>query len=322
MKTSNEQFLSDVVAGLSQEQKTLPCKYLYDEDGSRLFEAICDTDEYYVTRSDLQLLDQYLPEMAQLIGPGVHVIEFGSGAGVKTHHLLAALDQPRAYTPIEISASALEASATELRQAFPKIEIRPLQGDYTRDIPSSALTLEPQDAKRLVFFPGSTISNFTHQEAADFLGRIRRMIQPQDAREKGGLLIGVDLIKSLDILIPAYDDAQGVTRDFNLNLLQRINRELGADFQVDRFRHEARYNTEHSRIEMHLVSTEQQQVRVNGHQFSFQPGETIHTENSHKYSIDSFTRLAAASGLRVVKSWTDAQGLFSTHYLECDGQMN
>ena len=284
MKTSNQQFLSDVIDGLGQSPKTLPCKYLYDQQGSQLFEAICETDEYYVTRADLSLLDQYLNEISQIVGPGVHVIEFGSGAGVKTHHLLEALQQPRAYTPIEISASALEASATELRQAFPHIEIRPLQGDYTQPIPSSALTLEPEDAPRLVFFPGSTISNFTHDEAASFLRRIRNMIQPD-----GGLLIGVDLIKSLDILIPAYDDASGVTSDFNLNLLHRINRELAADFDPDQFRHEARYNTQHDRIEMHLVSQTEQQVHINGNTFEFASGESIHTENSHKYSIASFT---------------------------------
>lgn len=318
MKTSNEQFMDDVVSGLSQGQKALPCKYLYDEDGSRLFEAICETDDYYVTRADLALLDEYLPDMAKLIGPEAHIIEFGSGAGVKTHHLLTALDHPRAYTPIEISASALEASAAELRKAFPNIEIRPLQGDYTQQIPSEALTLSPRDSKRLVFFPGSTISNFTHEEAAGFLKRIRNIIRARDGRESGGLLIGVDLIKSEDILVAAYDDSQGVTRDFNLNLLERINRELGADFQIDQFEHEARFNPDHGRIEMHLVSQCDQKVKINGHQFQFKDGESIHTESSHKYSVDSFKQLAASTGLKVVKTWFDKRKLFSTHYLECD----
>lgn len=318
MNTTNEQFMSDVIAGLSQGQKALPCKYLYDEDGSRLFEAICDTSDYYVTRADLAVLDQHLPEMAQLIGEQVHVIEFGSGAGVKTRHLLEALQAPQAYTPIEISASALDASAAELRAEFSQIEIRPLQWDYTQDIPSSVLSLGEPDQRRLVFFPGSTISNFTHAEAADFLSRIRKMIKGQGERPDGGLLIGVDLIKSHDILVAAYDDSEGVTSDFNLNLLHRINRELDANFAVDQFRHEARYNTDHNRIEMHLVSQQDQQVRINGHRFEFKDGESIHTENSHKYSVEGFSKLAHESGLKVVKTWTDNNKLFSTHYLECD----
>ncbi|MCG8463668.1 MAG: L-histidine N(alpha)-methyltransferase [Xanthomonadales bacterium] len=318
MNTKNEQFMSDVIAGLSLGQKALPCKYLYDEDGSRLFEAICETSDYYVTRADLAVLDQHLPEMAKLIGEQVHVIEFGSGAGVKTRHLLRALNAPVAYTPIEISASALEASAEALRGHFPKLAIRPLQWDYTQDIPSSVLSVGEPDQRRLVFFPGSTISNFTHTEAAEFLSRIRNMIKAQGDRPDGGLLIGVDLIKAHDILVAAYDDSEGVTRDFNLNLLHRINRELDANFAVDQFRHEARYNTDHNRIEMHLVSQQEQQVRINGHRFEFKDGESIHTENSHKYSVEGFSKLAKESGLKVVKSWVDDQQLFSTHYLECD----
>lgn len=311
MTEQQQQFLKEVVTGLNASSKNLPCKYLYDAKGSDLFEAICQTDEYYVTRVDLELLDQYLADMAALIGPDVHVIEFGSGAGVKTYHLLQALRQPRAYTPIEISQSALDASAQELRQAFPNLSIRPLQADYTQSIPSDVLRLDgDHDARRLVFFPGSTISNFTHQEAMEFLGRIRNMIG-----QDGGLLIGVDLIKPLDILIPAYDDSQGVTRDFNLNLLERINRELDADFNIEQFTHEARYNNEYDRIEMHLVSQQEQTVHINGHTFEFAANESIHTESSHKYSVESFTELATQAGLSVVKSWVDDRNLFSIHYL-------
>lgn len=303
--------LDEVLAGLSRRPRTLPYKYLYDARGSELFEAICETPEYYLTRADLALLEHHLPEMAALVGTDAHVIEFGSGAGVKTRRLLAALESPRAYTPIEISASALDASAGELRAAFPDIEIRPLQADYLQPIADENLTIDPPARRRIVFFPGSTISNFSHEEARHFLTRMRRIVEPD-----GAVLIGVDLDKEPKRLLAAYDDSQGVTAGFNLNLLERINRELGADFDIGSFRHQARYDDELHRIEMHLVADRAMTVTLAGNRFQFAEGESIHTENSHKYSVADFQALAASAGLESKQVWKDPEGLFSTHYLE------
>jgi len=303
----DEAFLADVLTGLGAAAKSIPCKYFYDRRGSELFEAICATPEYYVTRADLEILDAHLEEIAALAGPGAHVIEFGSGAGIKTRHLLAALDRPVAYTPIEISTAALDASARALAAEFPGLDIRPLAADYTQPVPPG--TFSAIAARRLVYFPGSTISNFDRDQAVAFLRRICRIITPD-----GALLIGVDLKKPLSRLLPAYNDAAGITAAFNLNLLQRINRELGGDFDPALFRHEARYNETAGRIEMHLVCRRAQRVTVAGRRFSFAAGESIHTENSYKYTIGEFTALAAAGGLKVVAGWTDGEVLFSTHF--------
>lgn len=303
--------LDEVLAGLAERPRTLPYKYLYDARGSELFEAICETPEYYLTRADLATLEHHLPEMAALVGPVAHVIEFGSGAGTKTRRLLAALESPRAYTPIEISASALEASARELKAAFPDIDIRPLQADYLQPVASETLMLDPPARRRIVFFPGSTISNFSHDEARHFLTRMRRIVEPD-----GAVLIGVDLDKDPTRLIAAYDDAGGVTAAFNLNLLERLNRELEADFNLAGFRHEARYNDQLHRIEMHLVAKRAMTVTVADRKFEFAEGESIHTENSHKYSVADFRALAASAGLESKQVWQDPEGLFSTHYLE------
>lgn len=308
----DEQFLADVQAGLGAAAKSIPCKYFYDRLGSELFEAICATPEYYVTRADLEILDSHLGEIAALAGPGVHVIEFGSGAGIKTRHLLAALDRPVAYTPIEISRAALDASARALGAEFPGLDIRPLAADYTQPVPPG--TFSAVTGRRLVYFPGSTIGNFDHHEAAAFLHRICRIIRPD-----GALLIGVDLKKPLARLLPAYNDAAGVTAAFNLNLLQRINRELDGDFDPALFRHEARYIETAGRIEMHLVCRRAHQVTIAGRRFLFAAGESIHTENSYKYTIGEFTALAAAAGLEVQASWTDREALFSTHFCRVGG---
>lgn len=308
---SGNSFLQDVLHGLSQTQPEIPCKYLYDELGSELFEAIGRTDEYYVTRADLALHRTHLQAIADCIGEQAHIIEFGSGAGIKIRLILNAARNPRAYTPIEISLEALQSSVETLQRDFPTLEIEPVNADYTRDIPDEILDLQPPAKRRIVYFPGSTISNFSGAQAEAFLGRMQRMIGPT-----GGLLIGVDLIKSESILEAAYDDAAGVTAAFNLNLLTRIQNELGARLQPDDFRHEARYNRDCQRIEMHLVALRDTRIEVAGRHFDFQAGQSIHTENSHKYSIDSFSRLAHAADLSIVQTWTDPQGLFSMHYLE------
>jgi len=311
--SDNSDFLADALDGLSATPRTLPCKYLYDARGSELFEAICDTRDYYVTRADLALHDAHLAEIAGLIGPDAHVIEFGSGAGVKTRHLLAALESPRAYTPIEISEAALRASAAQLQQAFTNLDIEPLCADYTQPIDDSALELDPPARRRVMYFPGSTISNFEHGEALEFLARMARIIG-----KSGGVLIGVDLLKSEERLIKAYDDDQGVTAAFNLNLLHRMIRDLDAAIDVEAFRHEARFNSQLGRVEMHLVAKTDTEIGLAGQRFSFDAGESIHTENSHKYSIDGFTDLARSAGLRSEQVWTDPDGLFSMHWLILD----
>lgn len=309
--TETDQFRADVVAGLAAVPRAIPCKYLYDARGSSLFEAICATDEYYVTRADLALHETHLPEIARRIGPDAHVIEFGSGAGIKTRRLLEALQSPRAYTPIEISAEALDRSANALEKIFPDIRIRPIQGDYTLPVPESAFVLDPPARRRVVYFPGSTISNFAHDEAAHFLARMARI-----AGAGGAVLIGVDLLKPVAQLIAAYNDSAGITAAFNLNLLERVKRELGAELEPGAFRHEARYNRKFRRIEMYLVAVHPTRIRLGGHEFTFDTGETIHTENSHKYSVADFRRLARQAGLNPVKVWKDPEGLFSMHLLE------
>ncbi|HSH27323.1 MAG TPA: L-histidine N(alpha)-methyltransferase, partial [Wenzhouxiangella sp.] len=232
-----ELFRKDALAGLSADPPSIPCKYLYDAKGSELFERICLTPEYYVTRADLAVHERHIAEIAAMIGPCAHVIELGSGAGIKTRQLLASLETPRAYTPIEISAAALAQSTKDLTAAFPDIEIRPIQADYTQPIATAGLALDPPARRRVVYFPGSTISNFGHDEAVTFLERLRRM-----AGSHGAILIGVDLVKPVPQLLAAYDDEAGITAAFNRNLLERMRRELGADIDTAAFAHEARYD--------------------------------------------------------------------------------
>ena len=305
-----EDFLNDALTGLRDEPRWLPCKYLYDEKGSALFEAICDTDDYYVTRADLALHTLCVNEISQLTGKHSHVIEFGSGAGTKTERLLSSLDAPCAYSPIEISPTALEGSVRALEKRFPDLAIRPIEADYTQDIDPSTIKLDPPSDNRLVYFPGSTIGNFTHQEAHHFLKRMGKI-----AGGNGAILIGVDLVKPVDILLRAYDDAQGITAQFNKNILTRLQTELGAELDLEAFQHEARFNTSLSRVEMHLVATKDTRIHLGTDCFEFVLGESIHTESSHKYSIEGFRALAAAAGLEPVHHWTDPAGLFSMHYL-------
>lgn len=315
--SETERFRQDALTALSDKPRSLPCKYLYDAKGSELFERICETPEYYVTRADLALHEAHLEEIASMIGPDAHVIELGSGAGIKTRRLLASLESPRAYTPIEISAAALAQSTRALEAAFPGIEIRPVQADYTQPISANELLLDPPATRRIVYFPGSTISNFERQEAGDFLVRLRRM-----AGTGGAVLIGVDLAKPAERLIAAYDDAGGITAAFNRNLLERLRRELDAQIDAEAFAHEARYDESRQRIEMHLVARYPTRIIIDDHVFEFEKDESIHTENSHKYSVDSFRELAAEAGLRSKKVWFDPDGLFSMHWLTAEGGGN
>jgi len=302
-------FRDDVFEGLSRQQKELPCKYFYDNRGSELFNTICGLDEYYPTRTETALLQAHGREMADLIGPGVCLIEFGCGSLMKTRLLLDALRSPAAFVPIDISADHLLQSAAALAADYPNLEVLPVVADFTRPVklPDKA---RKASENRIGFFPGSTIGNFDHAGAADFLATVADMVGGG-----GALLIGVDLKKDEDILVRAYDDAQGVTAAFNRNVLERINRELGGCFDIETFRHRALYNGAEGRIEMHLVSEKDQTVTVHDRDFTFTKGETIHTENSCKYHVEEFSSLAAEAGFRCARTWVDGDGLFSLHYL-------
>jgi dimethylhistidine N-methyltransferase len=300
-------FLRDVVDGLAHELKTLPCKYFYDVHGSELFDRICELPEYYPTRCETEVLHDRAAEMADLFGPRCVLIEYGSGSSRKTRLLLDKLHDPAAYVPVDISAEHLLLSARALSVRYPGLAIRPLAADFTRPF-----TLPPLPAaeRRVVFFSGSTIGNFQPPEAVGLLVHIARLVG-----SGGGLLIGVDLKKDRKTLERAYDDRAGVTAAFNRNVLVRINRELGADFNIDRFQHRAIYDEAPGRIEMHLVSTHAQTVHVGDQSFRFSRGETICTEYSYKYAIDEFRALAARAGFALEHVWTDADSLYSVQYL-------
>ncbi len=298
-------FLEDVIAGLSLPQKSLPPKYFYDAAGSRLFERICRLPEYYLTRAELALTRAHLAAIARFAGRGCELVEYGSGASHKSRLLIRAL-RPKAYLPVDISASALEQAAARLAREFPWLRIVPVRADFSRplEIPAGAR------GRRVAYFPGSTIGNLTPEEAHAFLARSRG--------QAGRMLVGTDLKKDANVLHAAYNDARGVTAAFNLNLLARINRELGGDFDLKRFSHYAFYNAALGRIEMHLVSLGKQTVRLGRHSFGFQRGESIHTENSYKYAAEEFRALAARAGFRAKKAWTDREARFALHALASD----
>ncbi|MDP1535773.1 MAG: L-histidine N(alpha)-methyltransferase [Burkholderiales bacterium] len=300
-------FLQDVLAGLGAIPKALPPKYFYDARGCKLFEAICELPEYYPTRTELALMHDCAADMAAQLGEGSLLIEFGSGASVKTEVLLRTL-RPAAYVPVDIAVEALRASTTRLAAAFPELPIIAVCADYMQ--PLRMDLAQVQAAHRVIYFPGSTIGNLSSQEAQVFLVRARSL-----AGAQGAMLIGVDLKKNPDCLHAAYNDAQGVTAEFNLNLLRRINRELAADFDLEQFRHVAFYNAAAGRIEMHLESRQTQTVTVSGRTFAFAAGERMHTENSCKYSVEEFQRLAQAAGFHPVQVWVDAERLFAVHLL-------
>ncbi len=302
------QFRSDVIRGLSSSRKVIPCKYLYDDRGSALFDEICDLEEYYLTRTELSILDAHLDEMAESIGEDCELIELGSGSGLKTRLLLDHLRAPRAYLPVDISSAPLFRSASELAARFPGLEIIPVCADFTGPV-SLPETGAPR-ARRVVFFPGSTIGNFRPRGALHLLTSIAQLVG-----EGGGLLIGFDLDKDESIVWPAYNDRRGISAAFNLNLLVRINRELGADFDLGAFAHRADYERDRERMVMHLVSLDDQAVRVDGQEFAFQNGEMIHTEDSYKYSLEHFGRLTSRAGFAVDRQWFDVNRYFCIQYL-------
>ena len=308
---SLEDFRRDVLAGLSRQAKSLPCKYRYDERGARLFEAICELEEYYPTRTEIRILRQNITEIAALVGRGCHLVDLGSGSGLKTRLLLEHLEDPVSCTPVDIAGQQLLESSERLGQEFPGLAVRPVCADYTNGFQLPHL---PADSERtLVFFPGSTIGNFEPGEAVAFLRNLREVCGP-----RVGLLLGVDLRKDPGILHAAYNDSAGVTAQFNLNLLARVNRELGARFEVSEFRHRAVYHEGAGRIEMHLVSRLPQRVALGGEEFYFSAGESIVTEHSYKYALNQFHDLAAEARFRLVRCWTDAAQWFSVHYLRAD----
>ncbi len=295
-------FRAHVLAGLTARPRAIPARWFYDHRGSELFERITDLPEYYPTRTERALLEACAPQVAHHVGAGRAVIEFGSGSSAKTPLLLAAVD-PAAYVPIDISGDFLRESATALGRRFPGLPVHPVEADFTHPI---ALPAAIGAAPRLGFFPGSTIGNLTAPAAVDLL---RAMVGTLG--EGAMLLIGMDRIKATEILVPAYDDAQGVTAAFNLNLLTRINRELGGDIPVDAFRHVARWNDAEARIEMHLEATRDVAFAIDGAPFAIGEGETIHTENSHKYDARGARLLLAAGGWTTIAEWTDADDQFA-----------
>lgn len=303
-------FLADVRAGLCKPLKTLSPKYFYDAAGSELFEAITALPEYYPTRTEIGILDQRGSEIAGLLPKAAALVEFGSGSTAKLRRLLRHLPDLAAYVPVDVSGEFLEAQAATLRGDFPDLAVEPVVADFTRPFGlPDAVGMAP----RAGFFPGSTVGNFEPAEAGHLLDSFGEILGPDSF-----LILGVDLVKDTTRLEAAYDDAAGVTAAFNMNLLKRINRELGGDFDLASFRHCAVFNTQASRIEMHLVSQKDQTVRIAGDGFAFRQGETIHTESSYKYTLDSFRDLAAKAGWRSVTAWTDPDALFSVHMLQRD----
>lgn len=300
-------FPDTLLEGLSIEPKRIACKYFYDAEGANLFQQICALPEYYLTRTELSLLRRHAPEFARLIRPDAEIVEFGAGSAEKIGILLAALDRPRSYVPVEISGESLTGLVTRIRADHPAVDVRPLLADFTAALPP---TLFSPGARRIGFFPGSTIGNFTRTEAREFLAGAARLLKG------GGLLIGVDLVKDPAILHAAYNDSAGITAAFNRNLLVRANREAAANFDLARFAHYAPYNVEKRRIEMYLISTAAQIVRVCGRPITFAEGEAIHTESSHKYTIEDFRSLAAQAGFAPRAVWCDPDRLFSIHWLE------
>ena len=304
---ADPQFRADVLAGLTARPRAIPARWFYDRRGSELFEAITDLPEYYPTRTETAILHRACPEVASLAGLGRVVVEFGSGSSIKTPILLGAV-APSAYVPIDISGDFLRESSRALAAAHPGLTVLPVEADFTRPIP---LPRQVADAPKLGFFPGSTIGNLIPRAAVDLLRAMRASL-----REGAMLLIGMDRIKDEGLLVAAYDDAAGVTAAFNLNLLERINRELDGTVPVEAFRHRARWNDDRARIEMHLEATRDVAFTVNGRAFAMAAGETIHTENSHKYGERDARILLRAGGWTPIAAWTDPDALFALYLAE------
>ena len=303
----DDSVLNEVRAGLRGRDKRLPSKLFYDAEGSALFELICQQPEYDLTRMEVCILKAYSVSIADALGPGVRLVEFGSGSGIKTRLLLDSLDSVETYVPVEISRTALTDSVHALRAEFPTLRIAPLEADFTK-----RLSLPYSLAKRsIVFFPGSTLGNFEPPEAISLLRKIRA-----DVGNTGGALIGIDLQKKVTEMEAAYNDRAGITARFTLNMLAHLNRRFGADFDLGTFAHEAHYDAVHERIETRLVSQVYQVVTIAGERFSFSRGEAIQVEYSHKYTLDGFEQMARKASLRVAHAWTDPRRRFAVVYLE------
>ena len=300
-------FRDAVLTGLKRPDKRIPCKYLYDARGSMLFERICALPEYYLTRTEMSLLTRHAPDIAALAGPRCRVVEFGAGSSRKIRLLLAALDHPAAYVPVDVSRDYLAAQARRLAEDHPRLAGTPVVADFLGNF---ALPPSQGHGRTLGFFPGSTIGNLPPLDARAFLARSRRLLG-----DDGLMVVGVDLRKAAAVLEPAYDDASGVTAAFSLNLLVRINRELGGGFNLDGFRHSARWDAARGCILIHLVSRRDQTVTVAGESLRFREGERIHIEESYKYGIAEFQELARSAGYQPAAVWTDDRGLFSLHGL-------
>ena len=303
-------FAPDMLAALSNTPRSIAPKYFYDQVGSALFDRICELPEYYPTRTEIGILEAHAADVARLMGPHADVLEFGAGSLRKVRLLLEALDRPARYVPLDISGEHLEASAALLRRDYPGLAVQPLVADYSADFVVPELAAGTPHGQRVGFFPGSTIGNFTPAQALDFLRRAAGVLRD------GALLLGADLVKEPSVLHAAYSDSAGVTAAFNLNLLARANRELGANFDLAQFAHSAFYNAPLQRIEMHLVSRRRQQVKLCGQSFDFTEGETLHTENSYKFTVDGLQTLAVQAGFTPGPVWTDPQRLFSLHWLQ------
>ncbi len=306
--TKMDELKKEISDGLSSQQKTLPCKLFYDEKGSKLFDKICNLEEYYPTRTELMIMKGKISEIVETIGENVLFIEFGSGSSLKTRLLLSNLKNVAGYIPIDISEEHLNMTADSLNERYPDLKIYPLAADYTEEfiLPET----EPGFSRKTGFFPGSTIGNFTHEEAKNFLNLIAKILG-----KGGGLLIGADLKKDVSILHKAYNDIKGITAQFNKNILERLNREFGFNFDLSRFRHDAVYNEKKGRIEMYLISLIEQVVKSEDHSWKFEKGERLLTEYSHKFSPEEFAELASDSFV-VKKIWMDEKKLFSVFYFE------
>lgn len=301
--------LAELHAALSEIPPRIPSKYFYDAAGSALFERICELPEYYPTRTELAIMSAHAHEMAVALGAGAALVEYGSGTSRKTRLLLAALDRPSVYVPVDVAADFLAGAAAELRHDFPGLAVAPVCADFTQPFPVPPAVLRAR--RRVVYFPGSTIGNFPDDEAAALLRQMRALAGPG-----GAALVGTDLRKSPDVLRAAYDDAQGVTAEFNGNVLRHLNEEFGADFRPERFRHAAPWCDREGRIEMRLVSVGRQQFHVGGRAYALADGDYLLTEYSRKYRLGEFTALARAAGWEAPRHWTDPAALFSVHLLE------
>jgi dimethylhistidine N-methyltransferase len=300
--SDHNHFRSDVVEGLSRLQKTIPCRWLYDERGSDLFEEITRLEDYYPTRAETAILRACQPELRQFIGQGPILIEYGAGAGVKTELVLGALAEPQGYVPIDIAHEYLLQTAHRMERRFRSLWVQPVERDF---MSAFEMPTGMPAGRRVGFFPGSTIGNLNPAEAEAFLSQMLRHVGPD-----GAAIVGVDLVKQVETLLRAYDDSEGVTARFNLNLLTRINNELGGDFRLDRFQHVARWNDAERAVEMHLLSLTDQWASIGQRRFHFREGETIHTESSRKYDREGFGTLAERTGWRVSQAWEDEKRMF------------